>query len=58
VRSRPHLRLGEKFSTTIGALPPGEIPAFIAWFEGLAAESDVAALTERLDAAIVDGGFL
>jgi hypothetical protein len=30
-------------------------PEFIAWIEGLA--GDVAALTERLDAAIADGGF-
>jgi hypothetical protein len=52
-----NLRLGEKFNTTIRALPPGEIPEFIAWLEGLAAESEVAALTERLDTAIADGGF-
>jgi hypothetical protein len=52
-----NLRLGEKFNTTIRSLPPGDIPEFIAWLEELAAESDVAALTERLDAAIVEGGF-
>jgi hypothetical protein len=57
IANQNNLRLGEKFNTTIRALPPGEIPEFIAWLEELAAESDVAALTERLDAAIADGGF-
>ena len=57
IANQNNLRLGEKFNTTIRALPPGDIPEFIAWLEGLAAESDVATLTERLDASIPEGGF-
>jgi hypothetical protein len=57
IANQNNLRLGEKFNTTIRSLPPGEIPEFIAWLEGLAGGSDVAALAERLDAAIADGGF-
>jgi hypothetical protein len=57
IANQNNLRLGEKFNTTIRALPPGDIPEFIAWLEGLAAESDVATLTERLDASIAEGGF-
>lgn len=57
IANQNNLRLGEKFNTTIRALPPGKIPDFIAWLEGLAAESDVASLSERLDAAIIEGGF-
>jgi hypothetical protein len=57
IANQKNLRLGDKFNTTIRSLPPAEIPEVIAWLEGLAAESDVAALTERLDVAISDGGF-
>jgi hypothetical protein len=57
IANQNHLRLGEKFNTSVRSLPPAEIPDFIAWLEGLAAESDVAALSERIDVAIIDGGF-
>lgn len=57
IANQNHLRLGEKFNTTIRSLAPAEITEFIAWLETLATESDVAALSERLDAAILDGGF-
>jgi hypothetical protein len=55
IANQNNLRLGEKFNTTIRALPPGDIPEVIAWLEGLAAESDVPTLTERLDASIAEG---
>lgn len=57
IANQKNLRLGEKFNTTVRALPPGEIPEFIAWLESLATESDVAALSDRIEAAILDGGF-
>ena len=57
IANQNHLRLGEKFNTTIRSLAPADIPEFIAWLETLATESDVAALSDRLEAAILDGGF-
>jgi hypothetical protein len=57
IANQKNLRLGEKFNTVVRSLSPDDIPEFIAWLEALAAESDVAALTERLDAAMASGGF-
>jgi hypothetical protein len=50
-------RIGEKYATKVQQLDEPQIPAFIDWLESLAEGNEIAALSTRVNEAILRGGF-
>jgi hypothetical protein len=58
IANQKNLEIGTRWGTKIRSLVPKEVPDFIDWLESLADENETARLSERITAAIWQGGFI